>query len=94
MNNDPGRPFFVKSLENVQGDERDAMIISVGYGKDADGHLTLNFGPLNMEGGSRRLNVLVTRAKWQTIRGALLQRGLGIVEFGVRGVLGRHSKPA
>jgi very-short-patch-repair endonuclease len=60
-------PFFVKSLENVQGDERDAMVISVGYGKDADGHLTLNFGPLNMEGGWRRLNVLVTRAKWQTI---------------------------
>ncbi len=60
-------PFFVKSLENVQGDERDTMVISVGYGKDADGHLTLNFGPLNMEGGWRRLNVLVTRAKWQTI---------------------------
>lgn len=60
-------PFFVKSLENVQGDERDTMIISVGYGKDADGALTFNFGPLNMEGGWRRLNVLVTRAKWQTI---------------------------
>jgi very-short-patch-repair endonuclease len=63
----PPEPFFVKSLESVQGDERDVMIISVGYGKDADGHLTLNFGPLNMEGGWRRLNVLVTRAKWQTI---------------------------
>jgi very-short-patch-repair endonuclease/DNA polymerase III delta prime subunit len=60
-------PFFVKSLENVQGDERDVMIISVGYGKDRDGALTLNFGPLNMEGGWRRLNVLVTRAKWQVI---------------------------
>jgi very-short-patch-repair endonuclease len=43
------------------------MIISVGYGKDSQGHLTLNFGPLNTEGGWRRLNVLVTRAKWQTI---------------------------
>lgn len=60
-------PFFVKSLENVQGDERDTMIISVGYGKHADGAITLNFGPLNREGGWRRLNVLVTRAKWQTI---------------------------
>jgi superfamily I DNA and/or RNA helicase len=60
-------PFFVKSLENVQGDERDTIIISIGYGKDASGSLTLNFGPLNMEGGWRRLNVLVTRAKWQTI---------------------------
>jgi very-short-patch-repair endonuclease/DNA polymerase III delta prime subunit len=60
-------PFFVKSLENVQGDERDTMIISVGYGKSSDGALSLNFGPLNREGGWRRLNVLVTRAKWQTI---------------------------
>ena len=59
-------PFFVKSLENVQGDERDAMIISVGYGKDGNGHLSLNFGPLNMDGGWRRLNVLITRAKWHT----------------------------
>lgn len=59
-------PFFVKSLENVQGDERDAMMISVGYGKDANGHLSKNFGPLNMDGGWRRLNVLITRAKWQT----------------------------
>lgn len=60
-------PFFVKSLENVQGDERDVILISVGYGKNSDGALTLNFGPLNAEGGWRRLNVLVTRAKWQTI---------------------------
>jgi very-short-patch-repair endonuclease len=59
--------FFIKSLENVQGDERDVIIISVGYGKSADGNLTLNFGPLNSEGGWRRLNVLVTRAKWQII---------------------------
>lgn len=59
-------PFFVKSLENVQGDERDAMMISIGYGKDTNGHLSKNFGPLNMEGGWRRLNVLITRAKWQT----------------------------
>jgi len=60
-------PFFVKSLENVQGDERDTMIISVGYGKSSDGALSFNFGPLNREGGWRRLNVLVTRAKWHTI---------------------------
>ena len=59
-------PFFVKSLENVQGDERDAMMISVGYGKDANGHPSLNFGPLSKEGGWRRLNVLITRAKWHT----------------------------
>ena len=59
--------FFVKSLENVQGDERDTMIISIGYGKDLNGALSLNFGPLNMDGGWRRFNVLVTRAKWQIV---------------------------
>jgi len=60
-------PFFIKALENVQGDERDTMIISVGYGKSSTGALSFNFGPLNQEGGERRLNVLVTRARWQTI---------------------------
>jgi very-short-patch-repair endonuclease len=56
-------PFFVKNLENVQGDERDTIILGVGYGKDKDGNLRLNFGPLNKEGGERRLNVAITRAK-------------------------------
>lgn len=55
--------FFVKNLENVQGDERDVMFFSVGYGKDANGTLTLNFGPLNGVNGARRLNVAVTRAR-------------------------------
>jgi very-short-patch-repair endonuclease len=55
--------FFVKNLERVQGDERDAIIISVGYGKSADGRLPYRFGPLNTEGGERRLNVAVTRAR-------------------------------
>ena len=58
---------FIKALENVQGDERDTIIISVGYGKSLEGALSFNFGPLNQEGGWRRLNVLVTRARWQTI---------------------------
>jgi very-short-patch-repair endonuclease len=56
-------PFFVKNLENVQGDERDAMFISVGYGKDAKGAVSMNLGPLNQAGGERRLNVLITRAR-------------------------------
>lgn len=56
-------PFFVKNLERVQGDERDAIILAVGYGKNADGRLLYRFGPLNMEGGERRLNVAVSRAK-------------------------------
>ncbi len=55
--------FFVKSLENVQGDERDVIIFSVGYGPDEHGKFTMNFGPLNREGGWRRLNVAITRAR-------------------------------
>lgn len=56
-------PFFVKNLENVQGDERDAMFISIGYGRGKDGKVAMRFGPLSAEGGERRLNVLITRAK-------------------------------
>ena len=59
----PDEPFFVKNLENVQGDERDVIFISVGYGRDVNGRLLMNFGPLNREGGYRRLNVLITRAR-------------------------------
>lgn len=55
--------FFVKNLERVQGDERDAIVISVGYGKDRAGNLPLRFGPLLAEGGRRRLNVAITRAR-------------------------------
>ena len=61
----PEEPFFVKNLENVQGDERDVVFISVGYGRDERGQVNQNFGPLNSEGGERRLNVLITRAKQQ-----------------------------
>ena len=55
--------FFVKNLERVQGDERDAIILSIGYGKNSRGDLPYRFGPLLTEGGERRLNVAVTRAK-------------------------------
>ncbi len=55
--------FFVKNLENVQGDERDIMIFSIGYGPDELGRVTMNFGPLNRAGGERRLNVAITRAR-------------------------------
>jgi len=53
----------VKNLENVQGDERDVVFISVGYGRDAQGFASMSFGPLNSEGGERRLNVLITRSR-------------------------------
>lgn len=59
----PSEPFFVKNLENVQGDERDVIIISVGYGRNAQGVMRMSFGPLGSEGGERRLNVLISRAK-------------------------------
>jgi len=55
--------FFVKNLETVQGDERDAIIWSIGYGRAANGDLPHRFGPLTQEAGHRRLNVAITRAK-------------------------------
>jgi hypothetical protein len=55
--------FFVKNLERVQGDERDAIILSIGYGKTPHGRVLHRFGPLNNEGGERRLNVAITRAR-------------------------------
>jgi very-short-patch-repair endonuclease len=56
-------PFFVKNLENIQGDERDVILISVGYARDSSGYMAMNFGPLSSEGGERRLNVLISRAR-------------------------------
>lgn len=58
-------PFFVKNLENIQGDERDTIYLSITYGRGVDGRIRYNFGPLNRENGWRRLNVLVTRARRQ-----------------------------
>lgn len=57
--------FFIKNLESVQGDERDVMIMSIGYGRDENGKLGLNFGPINKEAGWRRLNVAITRARYR-----------------------------
>ena len=62
--NEGAEPFFIKNLETVQGDERDTIIFSVAYAHDASGRFIHNFGPLNREGGERRLNVAVTRAKY------------------------------
>lgn len=56
-------PFFVKNLENIQGDERDVIFLSVTYAKAHDGRLRYNFGPLNSENGWRRMNVLTSRAR-------------------------------
>ncbi|MCQ2253798.1 MAG: DUF3320 domain-containing protein, partial [Bacteroidales bacterium] len=58
-------PLFCKNLENVQGDERDVILFSVGYGPDETGKVSMNFGPLNQKGGERRLNVAVSRARYE-----------------------------
>lgn len=58
-------PIFIKNLENVQGDERDVILFSMGYGPDKEGRISLNFGPLNRDGGWRRLNVAVSRARYE-----------------------------
>lgn len=59
--------FFVKNLETIQGDERDVIYLSIGYGFDRYGKLSTNFGPLNRTGGERRLNVLITRARKECV---------------------------
>ncbi|MBR5898808.1 MAG: DUF3320 domain-containing protein [Muribaculaceae bacterium] len=58
-------PIFIKNLENVQGDERDVILFSIGYGRDQFGKVAMNFGPLNRDGGERRLNVAVSRARYE-----------------------------
>ena len=65
QNQESNEPLFVKNLENVQGDERDVILFSIGYGPDREGHVSMNFGPLNKAGGERRLNVAVSRARYE-----------------------------
>ena len=60
-------PIFIKNLENVQGDERDVILFSVGYGPDENGKIYMNFGPLNRDGGWRRLNVAVSRSRHEMV---------------------------
>lgn len=61
---DKEESLFIKNLETVQGDERDTIIFSIGYAPDATGKFIMNFGPLSRNGGERRLNVAVTRARY------------------------------
>ena len=70
---DKPEPFFIKNLENVQGDERDTIIFSICYVRGLDGRMRLNFGPLGKPGGERRLNVAVTRARYNVkLTGSIL----------------------
>jgi very-short-patch-repair endonuclease len=81
-------PFFVKNLENVQGDERDVIFISTVYGSDGSGPVRQRFGPINRKhGGHRRLNVLYTRAKRRVVVYSCMEPGdIRIDETSSRGV--------
>lgn len=100
-------PIFVKNLENVQGDERDVIMFSIGYGPDKDGKVGMNFGPLNQDGGWRRLNVAISRARKTMMIYSTLQpeqidlsrtssRGIeglkGFLEFAKAGMEGLYVK--
>lgn len=65
--NEMYEPILVKNLENVQGDERDVILFSIGYGPDKEGKVSMNFGPVNQDGGWRRLNVAISRARKEMI---------------------------
>lgn len=84
------RGFFVKNLETIQGDERDVLIFSVGYGRDEYGKLMMNFGPLNKPGGERRLNVAITRAHYRNEVVASIRAGDISESAGAAGV--RHLR--
>ena len=60
-------PVFVKNIETVQGDERDVIMFSITYGPDQANHVTMNFGPLNRDGGERRLNVAISRSRSEMV---------------------------
>ena len=63
LDSNENEPFFMKNLERVQGDERDAIILFTGYGRSTDGKINMQWGPLTQEVGRRRLNVAISRAK-------------------------------
>ncbi len=78
--------FFIKSLENVQGDERDTIIFSIGYAKDMSGVMRMNFGPLSRIGGERRLNVAITRAKYNVkLVGSILPTDINVERISADG---------
>ncbi len=91
LENETAEPLFIKNLENIQGDERDIMLISCTYGPNTPGGTpTQRFGPLNREGGERRFNVLITRAKWRMEVFASLKSQQIVTEGKNRGVQDFH----
>ena len=86
-----GEPIFIKNLENVQGDERDVILFSIGYGPDKDGKVSMNFGPLNLAGGERRLNVAVTRSRYEMmVFSSLHAKDIDLRRTNAKGVQGLH----
>lgn len=84
---DKEEPFFIKNLENVQGDERDTIIFSIGYAKDSRGIMYMNFGPLSRDGGFRRLNVAITRAKYNVkLVGSIVATDIDLDKTSAEGV--------
>lgn len=84
---DKDEPFFVKNLENVQGDERDTIIFSICYAKNAQGRMYMRFGPLGHQGGERRLNVAITRAKHNIkLVGSILPEDIDLSKTNSEGV--------
>ena len=80
-------PFFVKNLENVQGDERDTIIFSICYAKNSQGRMYQRFGPLGHDGGERRLNVAITRAKYNVkLVGSIMPTDISVKEGTKEGV--------
>jgi very-short-patch-repair endonuclease len=77
--------LFVKNLETVQGDERDVVFISIGYGRDAQGRMSVNFGPVSADGGERRLNVLISRARQHCVVFSSIEAGDIRVDAAPRG---------
>ncbi|WP_198290680.1 AAA domain-containing protein [Methylophilus sp. 5] len=79
--------IFIKNLENVQGDERDFIFFSITFGKDANGKISMNFGPMNKEGGHRRLNVAATRARHKVkVFSSLMPDDIDLSRTNARGV--------
>lgn len=86
-----GEPIFIKNLENVQGDERDVILFSIGYGPDKEGKVSMNFGPLNLTGGERRLNVAVTRSRYEMmVFSSLHAKDIDLRRSNAKGVQGLH----
>ena len=86
-----GEPIFIKNLENVQGDERDVILFSIGYGPDKNGKVSMNFGPLNLAGGERRLNVAVTRSRYEMmVFSSLHAKDIDLRRSNAKGVQGLH----